>query len=83
MDCAGFEKICEQIGADNLYKVLCSTMGTERMSNERKYLSKLRALVVIYIIMYSHSQRVKLFQVTFARTLKQIGITVLKFINNS
>ena len=69
MDPAEFEKICEQIGADNIYKVLCSTKGTERMSNERKYLTKLRAMVVIYIMMYSHSQRVNLFQVTLARTL--------------
>ena len=75
MDPAEFEKICEQIGADNLYKVLCSTMGTERMSNERKYLTKLRAMVVIYIMMYSHSQRVNIFQVTLARTLQQFGIT--------
>ena len=29
MDPAEFEKICEQIGADKIYKVLCSTMGTE------------------------------------------------------
>ena len=75
MDSAEFEKICEQIGADNIYKVLCSTMGTERMSNERKYLTKLRAMMVIYIMMYFHSQRVNLFQVTLARTLQQFGIT--------
>ena len=75
MDPAEFEKICEQIGADNIYKVLCPTMGTERMSNERKYLTKLRAMVVIYIMMYSHSQSVNLFQVTLARTLQQFGIT--------
>ena len=59
MDLAEFEKICEQI-ADNIYKVLRSTMGTERMSNERKYLTKLRAMVVIYIyndvIPFSKSQ---------------------------
>ena len=73
MDPAEFEKICEQIGADNIYKVLCSTMGTERMSNEGKYLKKLRAMVVIYM-MYSHSQRVNLFQVTLATTLQQFGI---------
>ena len=41
MDPAELEKICEQIGAGNLYKVPCSTKGTERMSNERKYLTKL------------------------------------------
>lgn len=53
MDPTEFENICEEVGADNLYKILSSTVGTERMSNERKYLSKHRAMVVIYIYIYN------------------------------
>ena len=45
------------------------------MSDERKNLTKLQAMVVIYIMMYSHSQRANWFQVTLARTLQQFGIS--------
>ena len=45
------------------------------MSDERKSLTKLRAMVVIYIMIYSHSQRANWFQVTLARTLQQLGIS--------
>ena len=70
-----FEKICRQIGADNLLKAMYDLMSSERMSDERKSLTKLRAMVVIYIMIYSHSQRANWFQVTLARTLQQFGIS--------
>ena len=69
-----FEKICRQVGADNLLKAMYDLMSSERMSDERKSLTKLRAMVVIYIMIYSHSQRANWFQVTLARTLQQFGI---------
>ena len=54
-----FEKICRQIGADKLFKVLHNCMSSQRMSDEKKNLAKLRAMVM----MYSHSQRANCFQV--------------------
>ncbi len=75
MDPSAFEKICEQVGAGKLLKALYDLMSSERMSEDRKNLTKLRAMVVIYIMMYSHSQRANWFQVTLARTLQQFGIS--------
>ena len=45
------------------------------MSTERKKLSKLRTMVVIYIMIYSQSQRSNAFQVALSRTLQQFGIS--------
>ena len=45
------------------------------MSTERKQLSKLRTMVIIYIMVYSQSQRSNSFQVALSRTLQQFGIT--------
>ena len=70
-----FEKICQQIGANNLLKAMYDLISSERMSDERKNLTKLRAIVVIYIMMYSHLQRANWFQVTLAGTLQQFGIS--------
>ena len=39
-----FEKICRQIGANKLLKVLYDCMSSERMSDERKNLTILRAM---------------------------------------
>lgn len=75
MDPSEFEKICKHVGAEKLLKMLYDLMSSERMSDERKNLTKLRAMVVIYIMMYSHSQRANWFQVTLARTLQQFGIS--------
>ena len=38
MSPAEFEKICRQIGADNLFKAMYDLMSSERMSDERKVL---------------------------------------------
>ena len=72
---AEFERICKQIGAEKLLQVLYDCMSSERMSDERKNLTRLRAIVVIHIMMYSRSQRSNSFQVTLARTLQQFGIS--------
>ena len=45
------------------------------MSNEGKRLTQLRATAVIYVMMYSRSQKNNWFQITLARTLQQFGIT--------
>ena len=75
MDVNEFEKICKQVGAENLFNLLVDTMSSEKMSTERKNLAKLRAMVVTYIMMYSQSQKANWFQVTLARTLQQFGIS--------
>lgn len=75
MDPTKFEKICKQVGAESLFNVLSAAMTTERMSDERKHLTKLRTMVIIYIMIYSLSQKANWFQVTLARTLEQFGIS--------
>ena len=45
------------------------------MSDERQELTKVRVMVVIYIMIYSQSQRANWFQVSLARTLQQFGIS--------
>ena len=69
-----FEQICKQVGAENLFHTLSAAMTSGRMSEGRKYLAKLRSMVVIYIMMYSLSQRSNWFQITLGRTLQQFGI---------
>ena len=54
---AEFERICKQIGAEELLQVLYDCMSFKRMSDERKNLTRLRAIVVIHIMMYSRLQR--------------------------
>ena len=45
------------------------------MSAERKDLNKVRTMVIIYIMVYSQSQRSNSFQVALARALQQFGIS--------
>ncbi len=45
------------------------------MSAEPKDLNKIRTMVIIYIVVYSQSQRSSSFQVALARTLQQFGIS--------
>jgi hypothetical protein len=75
MDPNQFEIICKQVGAGNLFQSLYDTMTTDRMSEERQNLTKLRAMVIIYIMIYSQSQRANWFQVSLSRTLQQFGIS--------
>lgn len=75
MDPGKFEEVCQQIGAEKLFNKLYNAMSLSRMSAERKHLTKLRTMVVIYIMMFSQSQKANWFQVTLARTLQQFGIS--------
>ena len=75
MDPDQFQDICKQVGVSNLFSTLHDAMSTNRMSDERQKLTKMRVVVVIYIMMYSQSQRANWFQVSLARTLKQFGIS--------
>ena len=75
MDPQVFEKICKDVGAENLYLCIKDGICSERMSDERKQLVKVRTMVIIYIMVYSQSQRSNSFQVALSRTLQQFGIS--------
>ena len=45
------------------------------MSEKRKNLNKIRTMVIMYIMLYSQSQKCNSFQVTLSRTLEQFGIS--------
>ena len=77
MDPDRFQEICAQAGVANLFSILNNAMSSTRMSDERQQLTKLRVLVmvVLYIMMYSRSQRANWFQLSLARTLQQFGIS--------
>ena len=75
MDPCAFENICKDAGAANLYSCINDAICSNRMSTERKQLSKLRTMVIIYIMVYSQSQRSNSFQVALSRTVQQFGIT--------
>jgi hypothetical protein len=75
MDPDQFQDICMEAGAANLFSTLYNAMSSDRMSEERQELTKLRVMVVIYIMIYSQSQRANWFQISLARTLQQFGIS--------
>ena len=58
-----FEQMCKDAGAENLYLSIRNAMWLKRMSEERKQLCSVRAMVVIYIMLYSHSQKCNSFEV--------------------
>ena len=66
--------MCKDSGAENLYLSIRNAMWLERMSEERKQLCSVRAMVVIYML-YSHSQKCNSFQVALSRTLQQFRIS--------
>ena len=70
-----FQDICRQVGVASLFSSLHDAINSNRMSDERQELTKMRVVVVIYIMMYSQSQRPNWFHVFLARTLKQFGIS--------
>ena len=67
-------KTCRQVGAESLYKTLFDSMSSERVSDERKSLTKMRVMVVIYIMLFSMSQKANWFQVALSRTPQQFGV---------
>ena len=75
LDPSAFENICRDAGATNLCGCINDAICSDRMSTERKQLSKLRTMVIINIMVYSQSQRSNSFQVALSRTLQQFGIT--------
>lgn len=75
MDPNAFEKLCIDAGAENLYHCINNAICSERMSHERKHLSSIRTMVIIYIMMYSRSQKSNLFQVSLSRIPQQFGIS--------
>ena len=75
MNPTAFERICQDVGAKNLYHCIKDAICSEQMSDKRKHLSQVRTMVVIYIMVYSQSQRLKSFQVALSRTLQQFGIS--------
>ena len=75
MDPDEFQKICRDGEAENLYFCIYNAICTEQMSDERKNLAKVRTMVIIYIMVYSQSQRCNSFQIALSRTLQQFGIS--------
>ena len=47
----------------------------DQMSEKRRNLNKMRTMVIMYIMLYSQSQKCNSFQVTLSRTLQQFGIS--------
>ena len=60
--------MCKTAGAENFYLSIKNAMGSERMSEEHKQLCSVRTMVVIYIMLYSQSQKCNAFQVALSRT---------------
>ena len=75
MDPNVFEKICSDAGANNHYKCIRDSISSDNMSEECKQLSGIRTMVIIYIMMYSQSQKSNAFQIALSRILEQFGIT--------
>jgi hypothetical protein len=76
MDPNAFEKLCIGAGGENLYHCTKDAIScSERKSHERKHLSGIRTMVIIYIMMLSQSQKCNFFQVALSRILQQFGIS--------
>ena len=71
MDPNRFKGICMEVGATSLFSTIHDAMSSDRMSDERQELRKLRVMVEMYTMMYSQSQRADWFHVSLARTLQQ------------
>ena len=67
--------MCKDAGADKLYSCIQEAILLNQISEKRKNLNKMRTLVIIYIMLYSQSQKCNSFQVALARTLQQFGIS--------
>ena len=75
MNPENFEKFCNEVGAGMIFKKIHESMCSERMSESRHSLNKLRTMVIIYMLIYGRCQRANSFQVALSRTLKQFGIS--------
>ena len=74
MDPEAFEIICRDAGASELYSCIQEAIMLDQMSEKRRNLNKMRTMVIMYIMLYSQSQKCNSFQVTLSRTLQQFGI---------
>ena len=74
MDPEAFEILCRDAGASELYSCIQEAM-LDQMSEKRRNLNKMRTMVIMYIMLYSQSQKCNSFQVTLSRTLQQFGIS--------
>ena len=75
MDPEAFEIICRDAGASELYSCIQEAIMLDQMSEKRRNLNKMRTMVIMYIMLYSQSQKCNSFQVTLSRTLQQFGIS--------
>eukprot|EP00794_Sanderia_malayensis_P004178 gene4178-4734_t len=75
MDPKKFEIICQEAGANKIFPFIFNAICVERMSESRCELNKIRAMVVIYMMVFGQSQKANWFQVALSRTLSQYGIS--------
>ena len=75
IDHEAFETICRDTGASELYSCIQEAIMLDQMSEKCRNLNKMRTIVIMYIMLYSQSQKCNSFQVTLSRTLQQFGIS--------
>lgn len=75
MNPEAFEKMCGDAGAENIYMCIKDAICSDRMTDERLHLSSIRTMVIIYIMVFSQSQKSNSFQIALSRTLQQFGIS--------
>ena len=73
MDPKKFEIICQQAGADRIFPFIYNALCHERMSESRSELNRVRAMVIIYMMVFGQSQKSNWFQVALSRTLSSMG----------
>ena len=74
-DPAQFKELCKNAGANKIFNALLNAMTTDRQSDNRRNLNELRAMSIIYTLIYGQSQQANWFQVATTRTLKGLGVS--------
>ena len=74
-DPLNFKKLCREAGAEKIFDYVINAMETNIQSNKRKEINELRAMSIIYTLMYGQSQQANCFQVAIARTLRGLGVS--------
>ena len=74
-DPIAFRKLCLEAGADKIFDYILNAMETDRQSGKRKAVNELRAVSVIYTLIYGQSQQANWFQIATARTLRGLGVS--------
>ena len=75
MDPNVFEATCNEAGASNLYKCIRDSIYSDNLSEERKHLTDMPTMVIIYVMKYYQSQKSNAFQIALSRTLQQFAAT--------